>query len=109
VRQAARVRIARIQKRIRAMDYVCSGTLVRRWKVCGKPGCRCAKDPDARHGPYYEWGYMEGGRQVHRMVTTEQARILRAAIKNYRRALRLLREWETETVRVLEAEKRRHP
>jgi hypothetical protein len=33
---------------------------------CGKPGCRCASDPAARHGPYYEWSHMLKGKLVHR-------------------------------------------
>jgi hypothetical protein len=80
----ARERIARIRASFDAMDYLCSGTLLRSMKVCGKPGCRCAEDPDARHGPYYEWGHMKGGKLVHRMVTPEQAALLRRAIVNYR-------------------------
>ena len=80
----ARERIARIRASFDAMDYLCSGTLLRRMKMCGKPGCRCAEDPDARHGPYYEWGHMKGGKLVHRMVTPEQAALLRRAIVNYR-------------------------
>ena len=103
-RDAANERIRRIQEQIRAMDYVSSGTLVTRTKVCGKPGCRCAHDPAARHGPYYEWGYMKDGRQVHRTLSAEQATVLKKAIANYRAILRLLREWEGQTLRVLGAQ-----
>ena len=103
-RAAAHDRIGRIQEQIRAMDYVSSGTLVTRTKVCGKPGCRCAHDPAARHGPYYEWGYMKDGRQVHRTLSAEQATVLKKAIANYRAILRLLREWEGQTLRVLGAQ-----
>ena len=99
--KTARARIARIKDKVREMDYVCSGTLVHRWKVCGKAVCRCHRDPEARHGPYYEWGYMEGGRQVHRVVSPEQARLLRSAIKNYRTIRGLLRAWEAESARLI--------
>jgi len=100
-------RLARIREAIRAVDYLCSGTLLRRTKLCGKPGCRCARDPAARHGPYYEWGHMKGGKLVHRMVSARQAALLRAAITNYRKVRRLLRAWEAETERVIEAEDQR--
>jgi hypothetical protein len=102
--QQAQTRIARVREAIQAVDYLCSGTLLRRTKLCGKPGCRCAQDPAARHGPYYEWGHMQGGKLVHRMVSARQAALLRAAIKNYRKVRRLLRAWETETERIIEAE-----
>ena len=44
--------------------------LSQRMMKCGKPNCRCANDPAARHGPYYEWGRMRAGKLVHRYVTT---------------------------------------
>jgi len=103
-RQAALGRIAQIRTRIRTIERLCSGTLLRRTKVCGKAACRCAQDPAARHGPYYEWGRMKKGRLVHRMVSPAQAALLREAIANYRTLRRLLRAWETETVKLIDAE-----
>jgi len=58
----ARERIERIRQVLGGIDHLCSGTLLKRTKVCGKPGCRCATDPSARHGPYYEWGHMRAGK-----------------------------------------------
>jgi hypothetical protein len=105
----ARERIARIRDALGAIDYLCSGTLLQRTKVCGKPGCRCAQDPSARHGPYYEWGHMKSGRLVHRTVSPEQATILQLAIANYRKAKKLLQAWENETERLIDAEAPRKP
>jgi hypothetical protein len=103
----ARQRIARIQEQIRALDDLASGTLARRTKLCGRPGCRCARDQGARHGPYYEWGRMKNGRLVNRMVSPQEASLIRRAIANYRAVRRLLRAWENQTVRVIEAQKPR--
>jgi hypothetical protein len=105
----ARERIARIRAALNAMEYLCSGTMLRRTKVCGKPGCRCALDPSARHGPYYEWGHMKGGKLVHRVVSPEQAALLRLAIANYRQARKLMRAWEKETERLIDAETTHEP
>lgn len=102
--QQARERIARIRHSLSQIDYLCSGTLLARMKTCGKPGCPCAQDPAARHGPYYEWGYMKAGKLVHRLVSPEQAPSLRQAIGNYRKARKLLRAWQTETQRLIDAE-----
>jgi hypothetical protein len=102
-------RIARIQQALSAIDYLCSGTLLQRTKLCGKPGCRCAQDPSARHGPYYEWGHMKGGKLVHRTVTSEQATILQLAIANYRKAKKLMQAWEDETERLFDAGAPRKP
>ncbi len=100
----ARQRIVRIREALNGVDYLCSGTLLQRTKVCGKAGCRCARDPNARHGPYYEWGHMQGGKLVHRTLSPEQAVILQLAIDNYRNVKRLLRDWEVETERLIDAE-----
>ena len=102
-------RIARIRDTISRIDYLCSGTLLQRTKVCGKPGCRCAQDPSARHGPYFEWGHMRGGKLVHRTVSPEQATILQLAIANHRKAKKLMQAWEEETERIFDAEAPRKP
>ena len=102
-------RIARIREALSTIDYLCSGTLLQRTKVCGKPGCRCAQDPSARHGPYYEWGHMKGGKLVHRTVTPEQAAILQLAIANHRKAKKLMQAWEDETERLFDAQAPRKP
>jgi hypothetical protein len=50
---------------------------------------------------------MNGGKLVHRMVSPQQAALFRPAIANYRGVMRLLRRWEAETERMIEAEARR--
>jgi hypothetical protein len=100
----AHQRIAQLRAELAEMEYVCSGTLLERMKTCGSPTCRCARDPAARHGPYYEWGHMKAGKLVHRLVSAEQASLLRRAIANYRRLKKLLRSWEGETERLIDVE-----
>ena len=103
---AARVRIRKIRAELAAIDSLCSGTLLMRMKTCGSPNCRCATDPEARHGPYYEWGHMKAGKLLHRLVSPAQAQALGVAIANYRKAKKLLRAWEAQTERLITAE---HP
>ena len=102
----AHTRIRSAREELAAMDYLSSGTLQKRMMKCGKASCRCQQYPAARHGPYYEWGHMQGGKLVHRYVSPEQAELLQQAIANYRSAQKLLRTWQTQTERVLDA---RHP
>src|ERR1035441_7128613 len=102
--QKAHTRIAAIQNAIHAVDYLCSGTLLEHRTRCGKPGCRCATDPDARHGPYYDWGHMRAGKLVHRRVSPEQAVVLRIAIANYRKVRKLLLDVQKETERIIDTE-----
>ena len=101
--ERAQERIEAIRAELAALDLVCSGTLLKRMKTCGSVTCRCARDPAARHGPYYEWGHMRAGKLIHRLVSPEQAEILRGAIANYRKLRRLLRRWEAHTERLIDA------
>ena len=107
--QQAHARISRLRDRLTAIDYLCSGTLLKTLMKCGKPNCRCHQDPAARHGPYYRWGHMQAGKLVQRYVSPEQALVLRRAIANYRRAKKLMRAWEVETERIIDAEAPRNP
>ena len=98
----SREKIAEIQNAISGMEYLSSGTLLKRMKICGNPRCHCASDPAARHGPYYEWSYLKGGKLRHRTLTPEQADIMRLAIANQRKTKKLLRAWEAQTLHLIE-------
>ena len=95
-------KIAAIKRSLSALEHLSSGTLLKRMKVCGNPRCHCASDPAARHGPYYEWSYLKSGKLRHRTLTSEQADIMRLAIANHRKAKKLLRAWEAQTLHLIE-------
>lgn len=97
VERQVRQRTQQLRAALEDMALVCSGTLISRTKVCGRKNCRCATDPEARHGPYHEWSRRIDGRLRHSVVSPEQAELLQVGIENYRRILRLLRRWEEET------------
>jgi hypothetical protein len=98
----SQAKIAEIKRSLSALEHLSSGTLLKRMKICGNPGCHCASDPAARHGPYYEWSYLKGGKLRHRTFTPEQADIMRLAIANHRKAKKLLRAWEAQTLHLIE-------
>jgi len=109
MRAQARQRIAHIREELARLDYICAGTLQHRTRVCGKPGCRCARDPAARHGPYYEWGRIEQGRLVHSKLSSHEARRFVQAMRKYRRLKRLLRRWQQASVQAMLAESAEKP
>jgi hypothetical protein len=100
-RRRAQETIEEIRQRIGGLEHVCSGTLLRRYKTCGSSACRCARDPDARHGPYFEWSRMENGRLAHTTLSPEEGPQIAKAIRNYRRLRRLLRVWERASLTVI--------
>ena len=56
------------------------GSLAERDVKCSKPGCRCAEDPAARHGPYYSLTRGVGGQTRSRWLTAEQAAVARGQV-----------------------------
>ncbi len=109
MRAQARQRIAHIREELARLDYICAGTLQHRTRVCGKPGCRCARDPAARHGPYYEWGRSEQGRLVHSKLSRQEALLFIQAMRKYRRLKWLLRKWQQASVQAMLAESVEQP
>ena len=93
--------IRALKNEIAGLGLICSGTLLERTKTCGKPNCRCATDPQARHGPYYEWTWREGGKLRHKIVPAEKVDQLRQAIQNHRTVQELLGRWERESATVI--------
>jgi hypothetical protein len=95
-------KIAEIQRALTAMQYLSSGTLLKRTKVCGNPRCHCATDPASRHGPYYEWSHLKAGKLRHRTLSPDQAELMSLAIANHRKVKKLLRAWEVQTQRLID-------
>lgn len=57
------------------------GSLSQRTVKCSKPGCPCAQDPKARHGPYYSLTRAVRGKTHSRFLTPEQAAVARQQIE----------------------------
>jgi hypothetical protein len=57
------------------------GSLSKRTIKCSKPGCACARDPKARHGPYYSFTHAIEGKTHSRFLTAEQADLVRQQIE----------------------------
>ena len=101
-------RIEEIKEKISGVELVCAGTLQERMKTCGRSYCRCLKDPEAMHGPYYEWTRYVDGRLVSKTLSAEQARVLKKAIADYREIQDLLNAWlqiSAETVLAMKKQK----
>ena len=56
------------------------GSLSERTIKCGKPGCACADDPKARHGPYFSLTQAVEGKTRSRFLTVEGAAVAKQQI-----------------------------
>ena len=61
------------------------GSLSVRYVKCNKPGCACADDPEARHGPYTSVVRTVGGQTRSRRVPAAQTDMLRGQIESGQR------------------------
>lgn len=75
---------ARLAKTLADIGFIWPGTVQKQFLTCGKPRCRCHKDPKLRHGPYWYWTSKEKGRTISRKLTLEEAEIIGQWIENRR-------------------------
>jgi hypothetical protein len=57
------------------------GSLTERFVKCSRPGCPCAHDPDARHGPYVSLTRSVAGTTRTRLLAPELAETVRRQIE----------------------------
>ena len=97
VRATRAERLADYEQRYRELaaqlaeiGLISSGSITRRYTVCGTPGCRCHADPPQRHGPYYQWTAKENGKTVTRRLSASEAKLYQEWIANDRRMRHLI-------------------
>src|ERR1700692_4160038 len=77
-----RKRRAQLLRQMPALDAVLRGSLIERYKRCGKPGCKCADGPG--HGPkYYLSVSFPGERPQMDYVPQENVETTRALVANF--------------------------
>jgi len=78
-------------RRLPPLQAILRGSLIERYKRCGKPGCKCADGPG--HGPkYYLSVSYPGLRPQMDYVPQEYYEQINEFIANYHRARELLEE-----------------
>lgn len=61
------------------------GSLVERYRKCGKPNCHCASEPDGGHGPSWSLTRQVAGKTVTRVIPVNAVAAAREQIAEYRR------------------------
>lgn len=87
-RELARLR-ARFERRAQQLahdvGFMLKGSLVRRFKRCSSPGCRCHAEPPRLHGPYWQWSAKVKGKTVTRVLSEDQVGRYREWMDNAQR------------------------
>jgi hypothetical protein len=90
-----------VKDALRTLGYFCKGTVMSRTFRCGRATCPCHRDPERRHGPYFEWTYKVAGKTVFHRLNPQEARIYREGAAEYRRLKALLHRLESVSRRAL--------
>jgi hypothetical protein len=88
---ALRKRRAALVRQLPPLTAILRGSLIDRYKRCGKPGCKCMEGRG--HGPkVYLSVSMPGSRPVMRYVPADAQQQVRELLDNFRHARALLEE-----------------
>jgi hypothetical protein len=94
-RQNARNR-ERLLGNLPDLGQVLRGSLVTRYRRCGKAGCHCARENDPGHGPaHYLMVTVPPGRTVTIYVAEKDREQVEAYLENFRRVRETLEEIST--------------
>lgn len=61
------------------------GSLVERYRRCGKPNCHCAQEGEAGHGPSFSLTHGVEGKTVTKVIPAHAVETTRRQIEEYRR------------------------
>ena len=88
---ALRRRRKSLLRQLPPLEAVLRGSLIERYKRCGKPGCKCAQGPG--HGPkYYLSVSRSGARPEMDYVPQQQHAQVQQYLANYRRTREILEQ-----------------
>jgi hypothetical protein len=75
--------------------------------TCGKPQCACHQDPDKRHGVYYRWTGILGGKRTTKTLSKEEAMECQASIQNCRELQKRINDLIRQSVKTAPWAKRK--
>src|ERR1700726_2762916 len=88
---ALRKRRQSLLRKLPPLDAVLRGSLIERYKRCGKPGCKCAEGPG--HGPkYYLSVSQPGARPQMDYVPVEYSQQVSEYLHNFQQVRQLLEQ-----------------
>lgn len=68
---------------IKVPGPILPGSIAVVWIRCGKKNCLCHKDPEQKHGPYYQWSGIIDGKRTSRMIPSKMLKECQTRIRNY--------------------------
>ena len=81
-----------LREQLSSLGDLRPGSLVARYRKCGKPYCRCANDGSQGHGPSWSLTRQVGGKTVTRIIPLDAVAQTQAQIAECQRLRRLTGE-----------------
>jgi hypothetical protein len=92
-----------LKTQVSAVQDMRRGSLVARYRKCGKASCRCAEQRHPGHGPSLSLTWQEGGKTHTKIIPAEAVERTQAQIAEFRRFRRLMRELVEVSERLCDA------
>lgn len=96
-------RRAELKAKLAQVGDLRPGSLVERYRRCGKAGCHCAARGAEGHGPSWSLTREVGGKTVTRVIPAEAVARTRQHVAEYRRFRGLVREMVETSAQVCDA------
>lgn len=94
---------AELLAQICAIEEFRPGSLVGRYRKCGKPTCHCAREGERGHGPSWSLTRAVKGKTVTRIIRENAIDVTREQIARYRELQRLVQQYSELNVRICDA------
>lgn len=92
-----------LQTQLSSVQDMRRGSLVARYRKCGKPRCCCADEQHAGHGPSSSLTWQDGGKTRTKIIPAAAAERTQTQIAEFRRFRRVSRELVEISERICDA------
>jgi len=93
-----------IKNNIMNLNFVLLGTILKKYKQCGKKSCRCMREKKYWHGPYYIWTRKENGKTITKTLSKQQVKKYRKAFQNMKKLKKYIKIWQKISIEYIEDE-----
>ena len=85
------------------LGWVTTGSIVQRFTVCGRTGCRCQADPPRPHGPYYQLTRKVAGKTTTLRISEADAKRYSDWLANGRRLHQIVNDMHHVSAQAIQA------
>jgi len=102
--KAAETKYHRLTTALSGLGPIRKGSIYQTRLRCGSSGCRCQRDPEARHGPYWLWTAKVDGKSKCRKLNPKTLKLYRQQSKNYAKLKQIIHNMEIITEEITECQ-----